>query len=153
MSSDDKSSEIEVLGPEGIEDQTAANYYLAQVSNYTDRPDLLLAEIEKHDPGFVKRMNEASERDAAEMRKARFRFGERQAYAGLTVSVLAALALLATVFIAVWNEQGFWTIIALGLVYAITQGGSRGFNRLIEGIQQMLPNKSKPESKLNDTTD
>lgn len=53
------SPETEILPPEesGKDDQTAGNYFLAQVSNYTNRPDLLIAEIEKHDPGFIKRMN------------------------------------------------------------------------------------------------
>lgn len=145
MSPNDVKS-VEVLDPTPNEEQNAANYYLAQISNYTDRPDLLIAEIEKHDPGFVKRMNEASERDAAEFRKSRFRFGRAQAYAGLAVAVLAAISILGILSVAVWKNQGFWTILALGVVYAITQGGSQGFRSLIEGVQQMLPGKAKNDS-------
>jgi len=133
---------LEEYGPD---QDSATNLYLAQVSNYTDRPDLFIAEIEKHDPGFIKRMNAASEENATTQRNERFSFGKRQAYSGLVISVIAAVSLLLIVAIAVWKGQGFWNIIALALLYAITQGGTSGFSRLIEGIQQMLQGKTKPD--------
>lgn len=68
-----------------------------------------------------------------------------QAYVGLGVSVIAAVAILSFMGIAVWNGQGFWTIIALGLVYAITQGGTNGFRKLIDSIRQMLPGAKNKE--------
>ncbi|SMC60282.1 hypothetical protein [Primorskyibacter flagellatus] len=115
------------------------NFYLAQISNYTDRPDLLIAEIEKHDPGFVKRMNEASEHDATEMRAERFKFGKVQAYSSMFLSTGAAIAILCVLTLAVaLGHIGFGTIIALGIFYAITQGGSSGFAKLITSISRAV---------------
>ena len=111
---------------------------LALVNNYTDRPDLLLAEIEKHDPGFIKRMNEASERDSSELRDARFHFGKAQAYTSLVVSVLAAFAVLGMGFLAIHKGAGFGTLIALGALYAISQGGTRGFSRLVDAVSHLI---------------
>ncbi len=131
-----------MLPPENIEakaDETGLSQaFMAFVSNYTDRPDLLIAEIEKHDPGFVKRMNAAAEKDSAELRAARFSFGKHQAYAALAVAVIAALAVLGAVFYAISKGAGFGTLIALGALYAISQGGSRGFSRLIEAVSDLI---------------
>lgn len=131
----------EFLPPEGLENGSQEaptlnqNNLLAVIANnYTDRPDLLIAEIERQDPGFVKRMNAASEKDAAELRDARFSFGKFQAYTGLGLSVFGAIVLLIGAIFAVEKDSGFWTIIALGLFYAITQGGSGGFMRIVEAI-------------------
>jgi len=127
--------EVEKVGSDGSGlNQT----WLAQVNNYTDRPDLLIAEIEKHDPGFVKRMNEAAEHESAELRSARFKFGKVQAYAALGVSLIAALAIVGAVFYAISKGAGFGTLIALGVLYAISQGGSRGFSRLVEAVSDLV---------------
>lgn len=115
---------------------------IALVSSYTDRPDLLIAEIEKHDPGFVKRMNEASEAHASEERAARFYFGKTQAYVSLAVSAIAAVAVIAAVFFAIDKSAGFATILTLAVFYAVTQGGSFGFVKVIEAIKDMLPNRA-----------
>jgi len=132
----------EILPPEDekqrAESAGLSQTLLALVNNYTDRPDLLIAEIEKHDPGFVKRMNEAAEKDSAVSRAARFKFGKWQAYASLGVSVIAALALIGAVFYAISQGHGFGTLIALGAFYAITQGGSRGFSRLVEAVSELI---------------
>jgi hypothetical protein len=132
----------EILPPERDQDQGEnaglSQTWLAQVNNYTDRPDLLIAEIEKHDPGFVKRMNDAAEKDSAELRSARFKFGKVQAYAALGVSVVAALAVLGAIFYAIHSGAGFGTLIALAAVYAVSQGGSRGFSRLVEAVSEHI---------------
>lgn len=132
----------EILPPESTEAKADENglsqAFLAFVSNYTDRPDLLIAEIERHDPGFVKRMNAAAEKDSAELRGARFRFGKHQAYAALAVSVIVALAITAAVFYAISKGAGFGTLIALGAFFAISQGGSRGFSRLVEAVSELI---------------
>jgi hypothetical protein len=135
--------------PDGESDVALHNSYLALVSNYTDRPDLLIAEIEKHDPGFVKRMNEATEHNAKQLREARFHFGKRQAYVALAVSTIAAIALLSLVGVSVWKGQGFWQILALGLFYAITQGGSSGFARIIEAIGDLVRGKNGEDKDLD----
>lgn len=149
MADDEAKPDHEILPPDptGGKDESAANFYLAQVSNYTDRPDLLIAEIEKHDPGFVKRMNAASERDASQRRDARFKFGKIQAYSGLAVSVISAVSLLVIIGIAVWFDRGFWSIVGLGLVFAITQSGSHGFSRLVEGVRDLVAGKKNPSDE------
>lgn len=143
---EDAAKNGEVLPPDNGEqrpDEIGLNQtLLAVVSNYTDRPDLLIAEIEKHDPGFVKRMNEAAERDSAQLREARFKFGRFQAYSALAVSVVGALAMLAAVFFALYMKAGFGSILAIGIIYAITQGGTKGFSRLVEAISELI-GKSK----------
>lgn len=132
----------EVLPPENIEakadDTGLSQAFMAFVSNYTDRPDLLIAEIEKHDPGFVKRMNAAAEKDSAELRAARFSFGKHQAYSALVVSVIAAISMLGAVFYALSKGAGFWTLIGIGAIYGISQGGSRGFSRLAEAVSDLI---------------
>ena len=143
--------EGEVLPPldEALEDPSLRQTFLALVSNYTDRPDLLIAEIEKHDPGFVKRMNEASEEHAKEERESRFKFGRFQAYAGVGLSVVAAIAVLGILGLAVFKGTGFWVIVGLALFYAVTQGGSVGFSRLIDAVSHLVSRKQngeKPEA-------
>lgn len=142
---DINSGDGEVLPPEPPdEDGGGQSIYLQNnllavfEDSYTDRPDLLIAEIEKHDPGFVRRMNAASEAGAAELREARFAFGKHQAYTALALSVLGAAAILVALVVAVVKSAGFLTIISLGLVYAITQGGSGGFSRLIDACADMV---------------
>lgn len=131
--SDGDEAKGEVLPPEGSAAVEGATNILALVDNYTDRPDLLVAEIERHDPGFVKRMNASSEAHSESYRTERLTFGKNQAYVALGVAAVAALAILVFVGIAVVRGAGFWTIIALAVFYAVTQGGPGGFARLIEG--------------------
>lgn len=121
-------------GGGGEVDSVLNQTLIALVSNYTDRPDLLIGEIEKHDPGFVKRMNAAAEANAEEQRAARFKFGKRQAYTGLIVSVVAALVVLAGFILAIWFESGLSVILGIVAMYAVTQGGPGGFARMIEVI-------------------
>lgn len=133
----------EILPPEDEnakgESAGLSQTWLAQVNNYTHRPDLLIAEIEKHDPGFVKRMNEASAKESAELRSARFAFGRIQSYASLVVSVISAMALLGAVFYAFsLGAAGMGSLLALSVFYAITQAGTRGFSRLVEAVSEMI---------------
>lgn len=141
----------EILPPEpdhgNAEPSGLSQTWLAQVNNYTDRPDLLIAEIEKHDPGFVQRMNAAAEKDSAELRSARFKFGKVQAYVSLIISGFAALALLAAVFFALSRGAGMGSLLALGAFYAITQGGSRGFTRLVEAVSELIGRNKSDKPK------
>jgi hypothetical protein len=68
---------------------------VAQINEYTNRPDLLIGIIEKFDPGFVKRMNAATEQFSEKSRNARFKFGLLQAYTSLVIGALAACMCLA----------------------------------------------------------
>jgi len=142
----------EILPPEDekakAESAGLSQTWLAQVNNYTHRPDLLIAEIEKHDPGFVKRMNEAAEKESEELRSARFAFGKNQAYASLVVSVISAMALLGAVFYAFsLGAAGMGSLLALGAFYAITQGGTRGFSRLVEAVSELIGRGKSDKTK------
>ncbi len=98
-------------------------------------------------------MNAASEKDSEQLREARFKFGKIQAYVALGVAVIGALILLITVLVAVIN--GFATfpvIFALALFYAITQGGTHGFSRLIDAISELVK-KFRSDSKVENNDD
>lgn len=116
----------------------APNNWLALISNYTERPDLFLAEVEKHDPGFVARMNKDSQERAERTESARFRFSKHQAYTSLALSLGAGLVIISTIAIVAIKGANFWPIMALGLVFAITQGGSLGFEKIIEALAHLM---------------
>lgn len=138
-SSNSNKAEPEVLERlEGERDGEGIQTLVALVSQYTERPDLFLSEIEKHDPGFIARMNKAVEEHATQFRAGRYKFGQFQAYASLIVAVLAALIVLGTIIYAVSLGAGFFTILALVICYAVTQGGSRGFGRIVDGLVNLI---------------
>ena len=126
----------EVLGPNTETPQSqVGDSYIALISQYTERPDLLIGELEKHDPGFIRRMNEQAEQRNIKMSNVRFRFGGIQAYAGLTVSIIAASTVLGILaFAVVQNTAGFWLIVGLAVFYAVSQGGPSGFVELCRGV-------------------
>ena len=121
---------------------------LALIANYTERPDLLLEVVEKHDPGFIKRMNQNAEEGAAEFRKSRFNFGRFQAYTTLAVQVLAAVGIIALMFTAlVLHQLNFGVIIAFAVFYAVAQGGTHGFLEVVKGVKSFLRGKGADEQK------
>ena len=94
--SEDSSKTGEVMGPElgGDDSGPVGDNYIALISQYTERPDLLIDALERNDPGFVKRMNGKAEARSEKMAGARFWFGGIQAYSGLIVSIAAAAIVL-----------------------------------------------------------
>ncbi|MEM1371876.1 MAG: hypothetical protein AAGG72_06570, partial [Pseudomonadota bacterium] len=38
-------------------DKSPMNIVIGDIANYTDRPDLFIEAVEKHDPGFIKEIN------------------------------------------------------------------------------------------------
>lgn len=142
---DDKNNDSnpEILPPEDSGDnnhstEIPTNILLAQISNYTNRPDLFLETIEKHDPGFIKRMNEDAEEFSKTTRKSMFNFGRLQAYTGLAVSFIAAVTLLGLTFAAVFfNNIGFFQTISLAIFFAITQSGTKGFGAIASQIAKI----------------
>lgn len=141
MTADDQKNneqEAEVLTEPLEADNKRDQNFLALISNYTDRPDLMIAEIEKHDPGFVQRMSAASERHAEQIREGKFSFGRRQAYLSLFIQTVAALSILVLLSFAVVNSGGFWTIIGLVIFFAVSQGGRGGFMRVIDACAKAI---------------
>lgn len=138
---------VEVLDPLPPEGAGGTADVLAIISHYTDRPDLLLEVLEKHDPGFIKRMNQNAEASAAEFRQSRFRFGRFQAYTTLAVQVTAALAILGLVGFALLNNTlNFWLLIAFAVFYAVAQGGRGGFMEIASGLAALLRGKGNDKS-------
>jgi hypothetical protein len=150
----DKNSQ-EILPPETSKKEgdssPSAALLLAQISNYTNRPDLFLAEIEKHDPGFIKRMNKSAENHADKLQGSMFNFGRFQAYFALIFNSLMGCGLIA--FIG-WNvvkgEPKFWVIIALCIGFAITQGGTAGFSAITGAIAKAVGKGNISKSDAND---
>jgi len=141
--------EGEIVAPEqdssGPPDGSIYQTLFAQIQNYTDRPDLFIEAVERHDPGFIARMNAASEAGAEQMRAARFRFGRFQAYFSVVVSGVAAVAILASVILAVYHGTNFWVLLGLALAYAVTQSGPAGFARLIETVNSVVRRKKQDD--------
>ena len=147
MSDRDSGERGEVLPPRSEDESGDAKNILTLIHSYTDRPDLLLSEIEKHNPGFTKDVCRSAIRHEEQLREGRFRFGKYQAYVSLVVSVLAAASLLAFFGYALINGQlSFLGIIGIALFYAITQGGSHGFNQLVDAFADLISKFRKNRS-------
>ena len=147
MSSNRDEPDAEVLPPKGKaapkDDSRPAIYadIVAQLNHYTDRPDLFLETIEKYDPGFIARMNSEAEKFSKETRDTRFKFGRNQAYVALSVSVVSAVAVMCGFLLLIYTKQAsFWSLVGLAIVYAVTQGGSKGFTSPIEGMESLVEN-------------
>jgi hypothetical protein len=146
-------AEGEIIPPSVNGDQSnVPNVYAeiaAQITQYTDRPDLLLEVVEKHDPGFIKSMNDEARAFSKKTRNSRFNFGRTQAYVSLAVQVAAALVILAALYQFVTGESvGFLPIVGLGIVFAITQSGIGGFMKIVNQIVAIIrggppPNKDQ----------
>jgi hypothetical protein len=148
LASDDDGKTVEVLDPLPSGDAGGTAEVLALIAHYTERPDLLLETVEKHDPGFIKRMNQNAERNSEEFRRSRFLFGRNQAYATLVVQVLAALAVLFFIWTALDQKVlNFWMLLGFAVVYAVAQGGRSGFLEVARGLASLLGNKGNDKPK------
>lgn len=112
---------------------------VAQINQYTDRPDLLIEVIEKHDPGFIRSMNEESRTFARKARDSKFNFGRAQAYTSLGVQVVAACVVLYVLYLmATTNHLTVWLLVGFGILFAITQSGMSGFLKVISQLGQIF---------------
>ena len=138
-SSDSKRKiQTEVLEPTSEPDLAKSNF-LAVISQYTERPDLLIDTLEKHDPGFVKRMNAAAQNRAEKSSAARFRFGQIQAYVGLGIASIASLLVIGALFFMIFlGHTSILAILGLAVFFAVTQGGASGFMTIIRSIATMV---------------
>ena len=142
-SSHDKEEVLEEFIPKQESDDKANGHIFADIAanihQYTERPDLLIAEIEKHDPGFIKQLNKRALEFSDKTRKARFDFGKRQAYVSLFVSSVSAIAVLAAMFYLIYRgDAGIGTFLGIGAVFAITQGGPGGFTKIIQACEKAI---------------
>lgn len=124
----------------------ATQILLAEVKNYTDRPDLFLETIERHDPGFIKRLNADAEDHAGKLRHSTFNFGRFQAYTVLFVQVVLSFVTIGVLAMAViYGQAGASTIISLGIVLAIILSGPSGFGAIAETIERWLTRRPKDD--------
>ena len=136
MENDDPKSG-EVLPPETETPTGDKLNILALIQNYTNRPDLFLAKVEEHDPGFIKRLNESAATHSEQLREGKFRFGKIQAYTALVVQCMAAAVLLGvTAYAVISGIAGFGIIIALTIFFAVTQSGMAGFLSIASALKE-----------------
>lgn len=109
-----------------------------QISNYTNRPDLLLKALEEYSPGAVKEIHELTVKNIKEQQQARFIFGVRRAYTSLVLQAVAAVASLGLAFFSVFKGVGFWGILGAAILYAVTQGGITGFGKIIDAVSTAI---------------
>lgn len=138
-----EAEEVEVLPPsKAMPNGTSPSVYAdiaAQINQYTDRPDLLLETIEKHDPGFIAAMNAEAKEFAKKSRQSKFNFGRVQAYTSLVVAVIAALAILGGLLYTLIQGTGtLWVIIGLAIFFAISQSGLSGFLKIAHSISKAV---------------
>ncbi|MBO0664172.1 hypothetical protein [Jiella flava] len=140
MTDDDEPRRPELLLPK--EGALPPNVYAdiaAQINQYTDRPDLLLETIERHDPGFIKTVNDEAKAFQRIFRLSRFRFGRFQAYTALSISVLAAVAIFGIIaYLAFLGKLTVWMIVAFAIFYAVTQSGIGGFLKIAQHLAELL---------------
>lgn len=138
--------EPQLIPPDDPTANAATQILLAEVRNYTDRPDLFLETVERHDPGFIKRLNEGAEQHAKKLRHSTFNFGRFQAYTVLLVQVALSFATIGVLAMAViYNQAGASTIISLGIVLAIILSGPSGFGAIAETIERWLRRRPKDD--------
>lgn len=116
----------------------------AQITQYTDRPDLFLEAIERHDPGFIKSINDEAREFSRKFRRSRFRFGRFQAYSALLMALCAAGLVLYIIYDL--SQRGlltFWALLGLGIFYAITQSGASGFVKIASQIADIAKGDKK----------
>jgi hypothetical protein len=146
MSGDDTSPSSspngEVLPPMKDGETPVRQFYAdiaAQINNYTDRPDLVLEVIEKHDPGFIKSMNDDAKEFSRKARASRFKFAVFQSYASVCLSIASGLMIAgAAGYALIYETAGFWTLLGAGIFYAITQGGPKVFMKIASQITDWL---------------
>ena len=138
---DDPPTNGELLPPNGTQEDTARGELniLALVENYTNRPDLFLAEVEKHDPGFIARFNESAAAHSEQIREGKYYFGKRQAYTSLVIQVIAAVVVFGVLaYLAFTDSMDFWNVIVLTIFYAVTQSGMSGLSSIAAAFSKTV---------------
>jgi hypothetical protein len=110
-------------------------------AHYTNRPDLVLKELERICPGAVQSMLDKTIAAASRDEEARFHFGKIQAYIALFLQTVGGVASIALAFYCVAQGEVFSGIIASAIFYAITQGGMSGFSAIIQSIGVWMGSK------------
>ncbi len=116
----------------------------ALIQHFPDDPQKTLDALEKHDPGFTKRMIKKSQVFHDKGREVRFAFGKRQAYSGLAVRIIAALLLFGALFYVIYLDRSPFWCLGLIIFFAVSQGGPGDWSRIIASV---FKTKKKPSKK------
>lgn len=137
--------------PGGDANGQGTNVYaqvLANIKQYTDRPDLLLEVMERNDPGFIKSMNDEARQVQREQRQIRFTFGKWQAYSTLFVQVVSAFALLGVLYLlAIKGTLSFSSGLVIAIFFAISQSGVAGFRKIVDHVAAVIKHTDKKGGK------
>lgn len=132
-----------------LDDEEKPNLQIYQhFADYTERPDILIDALEKHDKGFVKKLNRITLDDLEKDKNDRFLFSKRQAYISLGISSIAAIALLGLAFYMVFKGIiGFLPFLGLAVFYAVTQSGFEGLGAIAAALAKAVLKVTGKENK------
>ena len=125
----------DILPPEDADNASSGDVVLQMlVQNFPENPAEVLDGLEKHDPGFTKRMIKRNEEFDKQEREVRFAFGKWQAYTTLALKSICVVGAVLAIFLAIYQNAGFLYIIALAIFLAVAQGGSPVWRAIAEAI-------------------
>lgn len=117
---------------------------IAQINQYTERPDLLIDAIERHDPGFVKQLNKEGREFSRRERNSRFHFARIQAYASLILHWITTVFILVIALLAVIKGYASLPVlVGIAILFAVNRAGVSGAMKIVDQISTVIGRGSK----------
>jgi|GEM_PF-6736184 len=114
------------------------------LAQYQERPDLLIEALEKHDPGFVQRMNKLTEERTARSSDATLRFQEWQAYFIIGLSVLGVCFLLGLFSVLAYQGKINLTVgLLIIILISVIQSGPSGLMAISGAVVRLIDRMKK----------
>jgi len=109
------------------------------LAQHQERPDLLIEALEKHDPGFVQRINKLTEEKTARSNDSILRFHERQAYAIVAISVVGVVFLLGLFAVLAYQGKIDFTLGLLTIILiSVIQSGPSGLMAISSAVARLI---------------
>ncbi|XDZ65121.1 hypothetical protein AB8880_09310 [Alphaproteobacteria bacterium LSUCC0684] len=109
------------------------------LAQYQERSDLLIEALEKHDPGFVQRMNKMTEEKTARSHESILRFHERQAYVIIVLSVVGVVFLLGLfAVLALQGNIDFTVGLLIIILISVIQSGPGGLMAIASAVVRLI---------------
>ena len=141
---DNDDPRLEILEP----DSNQTNLTIVQINDFTQNPDLFIETLEKHDPGFIKKVNSITIENAKQDQDFRNKFGKFQAWISLFIaSTMAYLSFGILIILIMVHQFNLLNCIGVGFIYAVTQGKSRAFYLVIEKAFALIESYFKDKKK------